>query len=119
MEEPSADEESASAPAPAPAAASLERQLRHRLLAARTVAVSFRAAMESAERHLNVPADERAEIKRRWRTWAIETLEGYAAELETLTSSEPIGDANTEALQRYRDELERAFEMVRTTPDDG
>ena len=84
------------------------------------MAVSFRAAMESAERHLNVPADERAEIKARWRAWAMETLEGYAAELETLTAGEPItGDAETAALQRYREELERAFEMVRSTRDDG
>ncbi len=107
-------------PTPATGSAGLERQMRHRGLAARTVAVSFRAAMESAERHLNVPADERVEIKARWRTWAIETLEGYAAQLEMLTSSEPItGDADTAALQRYREELERAFEMVRSTRDDG
>lgn len=118
MEEPSADEESAAGATTG--SPSLERQLRHRLLAARTVAVSFRAAMESAERHLDVPADERAEIKGRWRTWAIETLEGYAAELDKLTAGDPItGDGNLEALQRYRDELERAFEMVRTTSDDG
>jgi hypothetical protein len=118
MEPPTADEGSAAASATG--TGSLERQLRHRLLAARTVAVSFRAAMESAERHLNVPADERAEIKGRWRAWALETLERYAAELETLTTGEPItGDGNTAALQRYRDELDRAFEMVRSTPDDG
>ncbi|MCA1587560.1 MAG: hypothetical protein LC744_02490 [Chloroflexi bacterium] len=117
MEPPPGDD---SSPTTSAGTAGLERQLRHRILAARTVAVSFWAAMESAERHLNVPADERVEIKRRWRTWAIETLEGYAAELETLTSGEPVpGDGSTEALQRYREELDRAFEMVRTTRDDG
>lgn len=99
---------------------SLERQLRHGVLAARTVAVSFRAAMESAARHLNVPDAERAEIKGRWRAWALETLEGYAAELEALTARDPGGmDGNAEALQRYRAELDHAFDMVRTTRNDG
>ena len=99
----------------------VERQLRHRLLAARTVAISFRAAMQSAERHLQqVPADEIREIKRRWRAWAEETLERYSAELETLTATEPIsGDGAGEALERYREELARAFEIVRNTPDEN
>lgn len=118
MERPPPDESGASTPAAG--SAGLERQLRHKGLAARTVAVSFRAAMESAERHLNVPADERTEIKARWRAWAMATLEGYASELEAMTSGEPITeDGDTEALKRYRDELERAFEMVRSTRDDG
>ncbi len=100
---------------------SVERQLRHRLLAARTVAISFRAAMQSAERHLQqVPADEIREIKRRWRAWAEETLERYSTELETLTATEPIGgDGVAEALERYREELARAFEIVRSTPDEN
>jgi len=99
---------------------SLERQLRHGVLAARTVAVSFRAAMESAARHLNVPDAERAEIKGRWRAWALETLEGYAVDLEALTAGNPNAmDGNAEALRSYRDELDRAFEMVRATRDDG
>lgn len=114
---PEADESPATAPTGAP---SLERQLKHGVLAARTVSVSFRAAMESAERHLNVPEAERAEIKGRWRAWAMETLEGYAAQLEALVAGEPsMVDGNAEALQRYRDELQRAFETVRTTRDDG
>lgn len=118
MERPPADDSSAQASATG--TPSLERQLRHGVLAARTVAVSFRAAMESAERHLNVPAAERTEIKARWRAWALETLEGYAAELEKLTAGDPsIADGNSEALQKYRDELARAFVMVRTTRDDG
>ncbi|MEP7082087.1 MAG: hypothetical protein ABI841_03820 [Chloroflexota bacterium] len=117
MKPPETDESPATAATRSP---SLERQLRHGVLAARTVAVSFRAAMESAERHLNVPDAERAEIKGRWRAWALETLEGYAAELETLVAGDAgAADGNAEALQRYRDELERAFEMVRTTRDDG
>jgi hypothetical protein len=100
---------------------SVERQLRHRLLAARTVAVSFRAAMQSAERHLQeVPPAEITEIKRRWRSWALATLERYSAELETLTSTQPItGDGAAEALERYREELARAFEIVRSTPDEN
>ena len=115
MEPPQADETPATAGSP-----SLERQMKHGVLAARTVAVSFRAAMESAERHLNVPEAERAQIKARWRTWARETLERYAADLETLVAGDPsIADGNAEALQRYRDELERAFEMVKSTPDGG
>ena len=117
MERPEAAESPAT---PATGSASPERQLRHGVLAARTVAVSFRAAMESAQRHLNVPDAERAEIKGRWRAWAVHALEGYATELESLVARDPtIADGNAEALQRYRDELERAFEMVRTTPDDG
>jgi hypothetical protein len=117
MEPPSGDDTPAAASASG--SPTVERRLRHGVLAARTVAVSFRAAMESAERHLNVPADERAEIKGRWRAWALETLEGYAAELETLAADSGIADGNAEAVRRYRDELERAFEMVRTTTDDG
>lgn len=118
MEPPTTDEGSAAASATG--SASLERRLRHGVLAARTVAVSFRAAMESAARHLNVPAEERAKIKGRWRAWALDTLEGYAAELDKLTAGDTItGDGNLEALRRYREELDRAFEMVRTTPDDG
>ncbi|MGZ8480995.1 MAG: hypothetical protein ACXWWO_00890 [Candidatus Limnocylindria bacterium] len=76
--------------------------------------------MESAHRHLNVPDAERAEIEGRWRSWALQTLEGYATDLESLVAGEPsIADGQAEALQRYRDELERAFEMVKSTPDDG
>lgn len=120
MEPPRSDENSGTT-ASAGGTGSVERQLRHRLLAARTVAVSFRAAMQSAERHLQqVPAAEIQEIKKRWRAWAEATLEKYAAELQTLTASEPItGDGAAEALERYREELARAFEIVRTTPDDG
>jgi hypothetical protein len=117
MEPPSDDD--APAAAFATGSPNVERRLRHGVLAARTVAVSFRAAMESAERHLNVPDAERAEIKGRWRSWALETLERYAAELETLAADPGIADGNGEAVRRYRDELERAFEMVRTTRDDG
>lgn len=97
----------------------VERRLRHGRLAARTVAVSFRAAMQSAERHLQqVPPDEIRQIKQRWRAWAEETLQRYATELEALTASEPAtGDGAAEALERYQDELARAFEMVRNTPD--
>lgn len=100
---------------------SVERQLRHRLLAARTVAISFRAAMQSAERHLQqVPAEEIREIKRRWRAWAEETLERYSTELDTLTATEPItGDGAAAALERYREELSKAFEIVRSTPDEN
>lgn len=117
MERPGADERP---DPPASGSASPERQLKHGVLAARTVAVSFRAAMESAQRHLNVPDAERAEIKGRWRSWALLTLEGYATDLESLVARDPsIADGHAEALQRYRDELERAFETVKSTPDDG
>jgi hypothetical protein len=116
MERPPGDEGTASAAATG--FGSLERRLRHGVLAARTVAVSFRAAMESAERHLNVSPDERVETKARWRAWALETLEGYAADLEKL-AADPNTDGSSDGVQRYRDELERAFEMVRTTRDDG
>lgn len=118
MDPPAADESSGTASAGG--TGSVERQLRHRLLAARTVAVSFRAAMQSAERHLQVPTAEIEEIKKRWRAWALETLEKYAAELETFTSSEPItGNGAAEALERYREELARAFDIVRTTRGDS
>lgn len=75
--------------------------------------------MDSAARHLSVPDAERAEIKGRWRAWALETLEGYAAELETLAADPSTADGNAEAVRLYREELDRAFEMVRTTRDDG
>ena len=76
--------------------------------------------MQSAERHLqNVPPEEISEIKKRWRTWAEETLNRYADELETLAASEPASsDGASEALESYREELARAFEIVRSTPDE-
>jgi len=101
--------------------ADVERQLRHGRLAARTVAISFRAAMQSAERHLqNVPPEEISEIKKRWRVWAEETLTRYAAELEALAATEPAArDGASQALESWREELARAFEIVRSTPDEG
>ena len=97
----------------------IERQLRHRTLAARTVAISFRAAMDSARRHLQVPDDERQQIKERWRAWALETLEGYERELDELVAARPVaGDGATEALRQCREELGRSLEIVRTTEGD-
>ena len=97
----------------------IERQLRHRTLAARTVAVSFRAAMDSARRHLNVPDAQRNEIKERWRTWALETLTGYQRELDELVAREPVtGDGALAELRRCRDELERGLRIVTTTEGD-
>lgn len=77
--------------------------------------------MQSAERHLqNVPDEEIQQIKKRWRVWAEETLDRYAAELETLAATEPAsGDSASEALASYREELARAYEIVRSTPDEG
>lgn len=76
--------------------------------------------MQSAERHLqNVPPEEIREIKKRWRTWAEQTLNRYTDELETLAASEPASsDGASEALGSYREELARAFEIVRSTPDE-
>lgn len=97
----------------------IERQLRHRTLAARTVAVSFRAAMDSARRHLNVPDAQRDEIKERWRAWALETLTGYQRELDEFVAREPItGDGALAELRRCRDELERGLQVVTTTEGD-
>ena len=97
----------------------VERRLRRHALAARTVAVSFRAAMVSTRRHLNLPDDERVATKERWRAWALETLEGYERELDRLVAAEPItGDGATEALRACREELERSLEMVRSTEGD-
>ena len=97
----------------------IERQLRHRALAARTVAVSFRAAMDSARRHLQVTDAERHEIKERWRSWALDTLQGYSRDLDELVARQPIhGDGASEALARCREELERSLEIVRTTEGD-
>lgn len=117
MEPPTPDESTASGSTGG--TGDVERRMRHGQLAARTVAVSFRAAMESAERHLQqVPADEIRQIKQRWRAWAEETLERYATELEALTATEPAtGDGAAKAVERSREELARAFEMVRNTPD--
>lgn len=103
-----------------PGSGSFERQVRHRMLAARTVAVSFRAAMQSAERHLNVPAAERDEIMDGWRSWALETLEGYSTDLQRFAATQATsGDGVAEGLARCREELDRAFEMVRTMEGDG
>jgi len=112
--------EESSAGARAAGAGGVERQLKHGRLAARTVAISFRAAMQSAERHLqNVPADEIIKIKKRWRAWAEETLNRYATELETVAASDPAPrNGAAQALESWREELARAFEIVRSTPDE-
>lgn len=117
MKPPPSDQETAG-PQPA-ASGSFERQVRHRVLAARTVAVSFRAAMQSAERHLQVPAAEREQIMNGWRAWALQTLEGYSADLDQFVATQPYnGDGAVEALARCREELDHAFEIVRTTQGD-
>ena len=81
--------------------------------------MSFRAAMESARRHLDVPDAERHEIKERWRAWALQTLEGYERDLDDLLAREPItGEAAEDGLRTLREELERGLEIVRSTVGD-
>lgn len=117
MERPPRKANARATPAGGPADA--ERRFRHGVLAARTVAVSFRAAMESTERHLRGGPEERQEIKDRWRAWALATLEGYATDLDGFVASEPVASAAAaDALRDYRDELTRAFEIVRSTVGD-
>lgn len=97
-------------------AASLERRLRHQALAARTVGVSYRAAVESADRHLQVSDDERREITDGWREWAVATLDRYAADLRALEDQARSSPDDVDgALEACRAELNEAYRIVRET----
>lgn len=85
--------------------------LRHRLLAVRTVAVSFAAAVRSARRDLDVVAGERDALIETWRAWTIGALDRYADEFDKAAGDEDGDDIEVKRL--LTEELERAYRTVR------
>lgn len=84
--------------------------LSHRLLAVRTVAVSFGAAVRTARRDRGTGAAERDALIETWRAWTRRALDRYAREIEEL-----YGEPREESAEPRRllaDELERAYRTV-------
>ena len=93
------------------AAEDVTQALRHRLLAVRTVAVSFAAAVRSARRDLDVVPAERDALIERWRAWTIGALDRYAGEFD-----EAYRDEHRDIVEVRRlltEELERAYRTVK------
>ena len=61
-----------------------DRLLRRHRLRFRTVAVSFRAAVTSADEHFDGPPAERDSLIEVWRAWSLDQLERYRADLEAV-----------------------------------
>lgn len=66
-----------------------DRLLRRHRLRMRTVAVSFRAAVTSAEDHYEGPGAERDALVEVWRAWSLDQLERYRSELEDIARDQP------------------------------
>lgn len=92
------------------AAEDVTQALRRRLLALRTVAVSFAAAVRSARRDLDVVPAERDALIRKWRAWTIGALDRYAGEFDDAYRDE---HRDSEVRRLLTEELERAYRTVR------
>lgn len=93
--------------------ASTERALlvqRHRLRI-QTVAISFAAAVRSAERDLAVGTAEREALIETWRNWSIGVLSGYGEEIAALRASD--GEGTQDDLAALEAELAEALHAVR------
>lgn len=93
--------------------ASTERDLllhRHRMRI-RTVAVSFAAAVKSANRDLAVGAAERDALIETWRAWSIRILTGYGREIAGLRAAR--GEGPHEDIAALESELADAIDAVR------
>lgn len=91
------------------AAEDVTQALRRRLLAVRTVAVSFAAAVRSARRDLDVAPEERDALIERWRAWTIGALDRYADEFDEAYDEQ---GAVVEVRRLLTEELERAYRTV-------
>jgi hypothetical protein len=91
--------------------ADVDRQLHHHRLRIRTVAVSFAAALASVEESFDGPPEERGELVERWRTWSLDRLARYRADLRALRSRRPeVADEVADLLG----DLDGAEERVRS-----
>lgn len=61
------------------------RSWQRQRLRIRTIAVSFRAAVSSAHRDLEVGPAERDALIEAWRAWSLDVLATYADEVERMT----------------------------------
>lgn len=84
--------------------------LRHRLLAVRTVAVSFGAAVRSAHRDPEISAAERDAMIEIWRAWSVRALDDHAREIDEVYGE--ARDDIAEVRHLFTEELERAYRTV-------
>ncbi len=93
------------------AAEDVTQALRRKLLAVRTVAVSFAAAVRSARRDLDVVPAERDALIETWRAWTIGAVDRYAGEFDEVYGDEE-GDV-VEVRRLLSEEIERAYRTVK------
>lgn len=91
----------------------IDAALHRQLLRIRTVAVSYAAAVSSAHRDMDVPADERDRLIESWRSWSLDAIGSYAGELEALRRAARPEDAD--ALRAIDAELIAAYRTVNGT----
>jgi hypothetical protein len=86
------------------------RLVQRQHLRIRTVAVSFAAAVSSARRDLDLGHAERDALVEVWRTWSLEQLHGYTADVDALDRDRP---ELADDVRRLRSELTDAIDAVR------
>jgi hypothetical protein len=86
------------------------RLVQRQQLRIRTVAVSFAAAVASARHDLDLGRAELDALVEVWRTWSLEQLHEYAAELDALARDRP---ELHDHVGRLRSELTDAIDAVR------
>jgi hypothetical protein len=85
-----------------------QRSLQRQRLRIRTIAVSFRAAVSSAHRDLEVGPAERDALIEAWRAWSLDVLARYAEEVERMGQEGAVAE-----LTDLEHELASAVDTVR------
>jgi hypothetical protein len=85
-----------------------QRSLQRQRLRIRTIGVSFRAAVSSAHRDLEVGPAERDALIEAWRAWSLDVLARYADEVERIAR-----EGTADEVQHLEQELASAVDTVR------